>query len=69
MTRKDYVLIAVSLAAVRPRPSDVNGSPDWASEHMGRVLQWRTDRAVIANALEADNPRFDRVRFYAATEQ
>ena len=59
MTRKDYIAIADALAQTRP-VEDL--SPDqWD--------QWDNDRATIAVVLSADNPRFDRERFYTATEK
>jgi len=58
MTRKDYELIASALNASMP-------DPDWFAE----MSAWRAARDKIANELQIDNPRFDRERFVAATEQ
>jgi len=54
MTRKDYVAIADALRNVKPTASHV-----WE-------LQWKSDRVALANVFAADNPRFDRDRFYKA---
>jgi hypothetical protein len=53
MTRKDYELIAAVLAGSKP-----DGS-------RAMLLQWQTTAENMADALAADNPRFDRVRFLA----
>lgn len=55
MTRKDYVLLAVALAATRPAKS----------EHMQDV-QWEKDVRGIAVALKRDNSAFDLARFCTA---
>lgn len=52
MTRKDYVAIASKFAVVNDRYTDTD--------------VWTVLRAEIADVLAADNPYFDRVRFYAA---
>lgn len=57
MTRKDYVRLASALAGNKVRP--IAG---WENVH----AQWCGDVLAIADALAADNPRFDRDRFYAA---
>jgi hypothetical protein len=51
MTRKDYIRLADALAESRP------------DSGTGRREQWAADVAVIADALKADNGRFDRGRF------
>jgi hypothetical protein len=56
MTRKDYVLIAVTLRAAKPGI----GAPSPA------FTQWFYDVDSITNMLSADNPRFDRIRFELA---
>ncbi|HVE35363.1 MAG TPA: hypothetical protein VNC18_17490 [Gemmatimonadaceae bacterium] len=56
MTRKDYVALAAAIAEARERTRTTLGS--------GYVLSMAT--VTIANALAADNPRFDRGRFFAA---
>lgn len=53
--RKDYVLIAEVLRAVRPNTAD---------EAMH--VQWVYDTRALADALGRDNPRFDRDRFLKA---
>jgi len=57
MTRKDYVLIAAVLNAVYQ-----DKWSQWDAEDMFYTV---VDR--LADALAADNPRFDRARFYSAT--
>lgn len=52
MTRKDYVLIAEKLKANRPDQDDLAGYDDAT--------------VAVADALGADNFRFDRVRFLKA---
>ncbi len=51
MTRKDYKLIAHALAVA----SDGMSNPSYT-----QIV------AVLATALQSDNPRFDRARFYTA---
>lgn len=55
MTRKDYVSIARAFVKVMPFADEPH--------HMD---QWLDDVRAVANVLAADNPRFDRMRFYAA---
>lgn len=55
MTKKDYERIAAALAASKmDRPTDA------------QIVQHRFSCARIADALAADNTRFDRARFLAA---
>lgn len=55
MTKKDYALIAAALQAAFP------------AERIGpKAAQWAQDVRAIANALAADNDRFDRERFCTA---
>jgi len=56
MTRKNYIALAAALSEARDRTRTTLGS--------GYVLSMAT--VTIANALAADNPRFDRARFFAA---
>jgi hypothetical protein len=67
MTRKDYVAIAAALARTRPDPQV---SPDGQNTFFDGIKgrQWAVTRDAIIGALQADNPRFDRVRFVRATE-
>lgn len=53
MTRKDYILLAAAFAASQPNdPAEYNG--------------WAAAVVAVADALETDNPRFDRQRFLFA---
>lgn len=56
MTRKHYVMLAAALARSKPERFHA-GAED---------AQWRWDCRVIAEALAADNERFDRERFLKA---
>jgi hypothetical protein len=56
MTRKDFELIAASLAASRP-------PADWGSP---AFLAWASTVVDLADTLAAVHPRFDRERFIAA---
>lgn len=53
MPRKDYIALAAALKSVQP----------WS---VGNRWQHMQDVRAIAEALAADNPRFDYVRFYEA---
>jgi len=67
MTRKDYVVIADAFALTRPVD---RGVLPQSSDKPERILrnQWLVDREYVANAFADDNPAFDRLRFYEATE-
>jgi hypothetical protein len=58
MTRKDYRLIADALRTAPLRPDSPR--EDWSQ----RTADYLT--CAVADALAADNPRFDRTRFLAA---
>jgi len=61
MTRKDYVALAAAIAEAQTEEGSLDGYVgDPYEEGRKRTAQ------LIADALEADNPRFDRQRFYAA---
>ena len=55
MTRKDYVLLASAIAKGIDDANGTNGLTAYA------IIE------RIADALESDNPRFDRKRFITAT--
>jgi hypothetical protein len=59
MTRKDFILIANALRECRPASAPT--SPEWQ--------QWAQCVRCMANALGADNARFERTRFIAYCEQ
>ncbi|MBA3403708.1 MAG: hypothetical protein H0U13_03325 [Gemmatimonadaceae bacterium] len=58
MTRKDYVAIAAALAEAYGFYSDAN--------HMHHQDGTAYSAVLIADALQADNSRFDRARFLKA---
>lgn len=58
MTRQDFELIAATLADSRPK-----SAPGVRTE---RYNQWIATVKAFADALAADNPRFDRDRFIVA---
>jgi len=57
VSRKDYNLIAATMAASAP--------PDMAGDDIA-AAQWARDCASLANALWCENDRFDRARFLKA---
>lgn len=63
MTRKDYEALAGALA--KARPPYPTGECITSTEAAAQLVWERTCRA-IGDVLEADNPRFDRVRFVKA---
>ena len=65
MTRKDYVLLAAALASVRPQASERPQSFTVALDKALAVQHARGCEA-IADALAAENARFDRARFLKA---
>jgi hypothetical protein len=65
MTRKDYELLAHVFAETKP----VQMSHQTDEEQHLRYGQWERTIRALCDALEADNPRFNRSLFqYAATE-
>lgn len=61
MTRKDYIAIAEALTDSQlSNARSLEEAQHWHA-------QWSTCVVTIADVLAADNPRFDRQRFYAAT--
>ena len=55
MTRKDYEALAAAFRAARPKEDKTD-----------MVWQWDYTAYRVADALYADNERFDRDKFYAA---
>lgn len=55
MTRKDYKAIAAGFASNEPPAGSTL-----------RRLQWLEDINEVARVFAADNPRFDRARFFKA---
>ena len=55
MTRRDYVRIASALRRSQPFADEPHSFEQWTDDVRG-----------IADVLAADNPRFDRSRFFAA---
>lgn len=64
MTKKDYRVIAAGLRNAMPSrdPLFYQDISEWRIRHD----QWETIVDSVADALEADNLRFERVRFVAA---
>jgi hypothetical protein len=58
MTHKDYVRLARALVYSRPKDGEI-----WDAVNL-----WKGVRQQVATELAEDNPRFDRGKFYAATE-
>ena len=65
MTRKDYILIAKAMNRARPQ-SAAKDDKDRSEKEEAEVLQWVWDCLELADALQEENPRFDRDRFIAA---
>ena len=67
MTKKDYIRIAAALrgdaAHLNPPGIPYERMPRW---NQGCYDQWNTVVLAIADALAADNPKFDRARFLSA---
>lgn len=65
MTRKDYVKIAAALAEQR---SNIETTSYRRSDeaHEWFLAGWEVTARAIAEALQADNPRFDHDRFRRA---
>lgn len=67
MTRKDYELIAYAVKLSKPESwtklADAGQNWEYAYE---RRDQWSDTAECIADALQGDNPRFDRARFLRA---
>lgn len=57
MTRKNYIEIADSFRHLRPAEGETSA-----------LMMWELLRREMADILKRDNSRFDRDRFYAATE-
>ena len=62
MSRKDYIALAAAIAAAQTDPAPAMDGYVGDPYEEGRVVTAR----LIADALQADNPNFDRQRFYAA---
>jgi hypothetical protein len=57
MTKKDYVRIAGAFKTTEP---------DAKCDSASQVHQWLGDVKTVADALAADDPKFNRARFYTA---
>lgn len=62
MTKKDYQAIARAIHETRENSANYSAWDDEVREVVGDMT------ARLANALAADNPRFDRARFVEACE-
>jgi len=61
MTRKDYINFANRLSDAYPVHATLAAG-------LYVIQQWETDVDAIADAFQADNPRFDRARFIDACQ-
>lgn len=69
MTRKDYVKIAEAInETVRQNDTDAHCTSEDNDYVNGKRDATHTIMVGIADMLAADNPRFDRERFYRACE-
>ena len=68
MTRKDYVAIAEAFYRTKPTIDNPTGSDEDVLAKLDIALQWLATRKNVADVFAADNPRFDRGRFYRACE-
>jgi hypothetical protein len=59
MTRKDYVLIADTIKGAINYEQDFNNNQE-------KVNGFKHLALALSSTLEADNPRFDRIRFLDA---
>lgn len=73
MTRKDYIALARAFAQSQPTVADfTRTSPDGQNTfvngiaHDAAYAAWSNAIRAVADVLEADNPRFDRLRFLYA---
>jgi hypothetical protein len=63
MTRKDYVVLAAALNHARPDARYYQNK----TVHAAHYHQWLVTCNAVADALAADNPRFNADLFAAAT--
>ena len=78
MTKKNYIAFAQVFAATRPLPPEsdpeatVSRQEDYADDclcYEGASNLWSDLRGAIASIFQADNPAFNRNRFFEATEK
>ena len=69
-SKKTYKAVATKLSLSKPYiPEGGDADALTRNELTARVhkhAQWSNDVVVIADVFSADNPRFDRMRFYRA---
>lgn len=63
MSRKDYVKLAAAFAETEPPIGDGGSCDRYGYE------TWAEALSAVADVLAADNPRFDRMRFYYAASE
>lgn len=62
MTRRDFIVIAMTLRSLRPEAD--NPETGWDSQlRTAGWLEWHGTCRAFVNALRATNPRFDPTRF------
>lgn len=64
VSQKTFQAVAAKMARSKPLPFALNGST--AQYRSGALAQWTNDVVVIADVFAEANPKFNRVRFYAA---
>ena len=64
MTRKDYAFLAADLASCRPYIAKRS-----TREQRACYDVWHRARWAVVQALQADNPSFDKDKFIEATEK
>jgi len=62
MSKKDYIKFAKVLSGLKPVKTDTESVRCYGL----RVSQWDKLVERIAEIFEADNPRFDKIKFYKA---
>ena len=62
MNKKDYIVLAAALAAIRPTLL----TSDASEIEIGKTIAWQASCLAVANVCADLSPRFDRAQFLAA---